>query len=168
MKLYDIQKDLLELLTAIENGDIPQEAIADTLESVEGDYNNKIDNIACYIKSLNAEADAIKAEAAILTERQKAKQNKADNLKQYIKFSMQTIGKSKVETARNKISLQATAASVHIADEAKFIEWAKANKDDLLDYKDPTIKKTAIKDYINLGNKIDGVSLEKGETIIIK
>ena len=168
MKLYEIEQSLLELLQAIERGDIPSEAIADTLESVEGDYNTKIDNIACYIKSLRSEAFAIKHEADALTERAKAKQNHADRLKQYIFDSMTKLNKDKIETTRNALQIRNTPPAVKISDESAFIEWAQANKDDLLDYKPPTIKKTAVKDYIKVGNTIVGVTLEGGKTVVIK
>jgi len=168
LKLYEIEQSLLELLQAIESGDIPSEAIADTLESVEGDYNTKIDNIACYIKALRSEAEAIKREADTLTERAKAKQNHADRLKQYIFDSMAKLNKDKIETARNALQIRNTPPAVKISDETEFIAWAQENADDLLDYKPPTIKKTAVKNYINAGNTIAGVTLESGKTLAIK
>ena len=53
MKLYEIANDYLALLQAIDEGEIPEEAIADTLEAIEGEIEFKADNLACVLKTLN-------------------------------------------------------------------------------------------------------------------
>ena len=52
MKLYEINEKYSILLESIENGDIPEECIKDTLDSVEGELIDKLDNIVSYIKKL--------------------------------------------------------------------------------------------------------------------
>jgi len=41
MNLYEISSNYRALLEAIESGDIPEDAVADTLEAVGGDWTQK-------------------------------------------------------------------------------------------------------------------------------
>jgi hypothetical protein len=41
MNLYEINTEYLALMSAVENGEIPEEAIADTLEGIEGLFDFK-------------------------------------------------------------------------------------------------------------------------------
>jgi hypothetical protein len=55
MKLYELANDYLALMQAIDNGEIPEEAIADTLESITAGIEEKADNIACLLKNIEAD-----------------------------------------------------------------------------------------------------------------
>ena len=134
MKLYEIAADYQNFIEMIENGDIPPEAINDTLESIQDMLNEKADNIACLIKNLTADVTAIKEEEKNLADRRKSKENQIERLKTYLSDTMQINGIPKIETARNKISFR-KSESVEIENECNFIEWAIKNHDDLLTYK---------------------------------
>lgn len=166
MKLYEITDNYMKLLEAISSGDIPEEAIADTLEAVEGDFTDKIDNVSCYIKSLRAEAEAIKNEAAILAARAKIKLNEADRLTEFIKNAMTVAGKNKLETPRCKIMIKQNPESVTVG--ADFISWAMVHNAELLSYADPTPDKAKIKSELQAGVDIPGCTLTRGERIEIK
>lgn len=167
MKLYEIAADYANLLEAIERGDIPEEAIADTLESVVSILEDKADNIACMIKNLNAEAEAIKAEEKRLAERRKAKERQAEGMKEYLAETLLQAGYTKVETARNRISFRKNEKTV-VDDEAAFIEWAQKHNDDLLTYSAPTVNKTAVKTAIANGVAVVGAHVEATQNIQIK
>jgi hypothetical protein len=130
-------------LDKVAAGEVPDEAINDTLESIEGEFEDKADNIACFLKSLIYEAKAIKEEIDTLSERMKAKQAKADKLQDYLYGCMKTFGKTKLETARNVLQIKINPPSVEVGN--GFVEWAKQFRDDLLSYKDPTPDKKLIK-----------------------
>lgn len=167
MKLYEIAADYENLLAAVEAGEIPEEAISDTLESMTALLEDKADNIACLIKNLTAEAEAIRAEEINLAERRKAKERRIDGLKTYLGETLLRAGYDKLETARNRISFR-KSESVTVADEAKFVEWAVKHHDDLLTYKEPTINKTAIKKALASGEEIAGAVIESKSNIQIK
>lgn len=93
-------------MLAIENGDIPEEALTDTLESITSLLDEKADNIACWIKQLTAEAEAIKAEEDKLAERRKRKLKRAERLTEYLSECLTNAGRTKIETPRNVISFQ--------------------------------------------------------------
>ena len=167
MKLYEITAEYERFLAAIDAGEIPEEAIKDTLESIEALLEDKADNIACMIKQLKAEAAAIKAEEATLADRRKAKENTVERLTTYLSETLLAAGKTKIETARNKISFR-KSASVVFDDEAAFVEWARDCRDDLLTYKTPTVNKTAIKEAIANGEAVNGARIESKNNIQIK
>lgn len=168
MKLYEISELYTDFMFALENGEIPDEAIADTLEGIEATFLDKADNIACMVKSYEAEAAAIKEEQAKLAERAKAKQAHADSLKKYLAAHMLKVGMLKAESPRVRLSFRKSEA-VEIANEAEFVEYAlAAGRDDLLKYKAPDINKTAIKAAIKNGETVQGAAIVEKQNLQIK
>ncbi len=167
MRLYEIAADYRAFLDAVEAGEIPEDAIADTLESIAVVLEEKADNIACMLKNLDAEVRAIKAEETALAERRKAKESQYDRIKTYLSDTLQNAGYTKIETARNKISFR-KSESVVIEDEGAFVEWARDNHRDMLAFKEPTINKTAVKKALAGGEEVVGASIESKQNIQIK
>lgn len=168
MKLYELTGELKNLFDDIESGVIPEEAIADTLAMVEGDFLDKVDDVACAYKNYLAEAEAIKAEAKRLSERAKRKENCAEKLKDYLSYNLMAVGKDKYESAKNAISFRRSEA-LKIDDEASFIEWCKKRKKAFLAVKEEVkVDKKAITEAIKGGFSHDGVSIESKMNIQIK
>lgn len=126
MTLYELTSAYRNLVEAIEAGEIPEEAINDTLEAVGGEFELKCDNVACAIKNLLAEAEMIKAEEEKLAERRKRKLASADRLSEYLSASMQRAERMKLETPRNSITHRRSLA-IRITDEEAFLCWADKN-----------------------------------------
>ena len=168
MNLYEIGQSRLELLQAIENGEIPEEAIADTLAGIDGDFGSKADDIACFIKSLLSDKQAIKTEVDVLLERADAKQHKADRLIDYLYQQIKLAGKVKIETPRNVLQIKTNPPAVQIGNVESFIAWAKGNAADLLAFKEPLPDKKAIKQALQNGDVIPGAELVRGEKLAIK
>lgn len=168
MKLYEIGAAYQQLQEDIENGLIPEEAIPDTLECITMALDEKADNIACLIKNLQAEAQAIKAEEEKLAERRKSKEKEADRLTQYLSDILLQSGYKTIETARNKITFRKNPPKVVIDDEKAFIEWAAENAKYFLKYANPTVNKTAVKDAITSGAVVMGAQIISEERISIK
>lgn len=166
MKLYELTNDYLALMQAIENDELPEEAIADTLEAITASIEDKADNIACALKNLEAECKAIKAEEDRLAERRKAKEKSHKRIKQYLSDTLQNAGLTKIETARNCITFR-KSESVEV-DEETFITWAQKNRDDLLTYSAPSVNKTEIKKALKDGIEIVGAELRINQNIQIK
>jgi hypothetical protein len=168
MKLYELAADYQNLLDAIENGEIPEEALIDTLESVTVLLEDKADNIACMVKELTAEAEAIKAEEDKLKARRAAKLKRAERLTVYLQECLTNAGRTKIETARNVITFRKTPGKVVLDDEPGFIEWAQENAGVFLKHAAPTVDRTAIAAYIRDGGRLPGVSIESSQNISIK
>lgn len=166
MKLYELANDYVALMQAIENEELPEEAIADTLEAITGEIEDKADGIACVLKSLDAEIFAIKAEEHNLAERRKAKENAKERIKQYLADTLLGLGIDKVETARNKITFR-KSESVEVDDDT-FFEWACKNGSHLLTYTAPKPNKTEIKKALKAGEEIEGARIVSGQNIQIK
>jgi hypothetical protein len=166
MKLYEIANDYLALMQAIENDEIPEEAIADTLEAIVAEIEDKADNIACLLKNIDADIVAIKAEEAKLEERRKVKEKSAERIKQYLSDVLQSAAIDKVETARNRITFR-KSESVEL-DEGAFVAWAMENCNDLLTYSAPKANKTEIKKALKGGQAIEGAKLVVNQNIQIK
>ena len=83
--IYQLTAALESFIEACEAGEIPEEAINDTLESLEGEIDMKLDDIACACKNLEATICAINAEEEKLEERRKSKERQLARLKEYMK-----------------------------------------------------------------------------------
>jgi hypothetical protein len=165
MKLYALANDYIALMQAIDNDELPEECIADTLEAITGEIEIKADNIACMLKNIEAEVKAIKEEEANLATRRKTKEKAYERLKEYLSATLQSLSIDKVETARNKITFR-KSESVEIDD--TFIEWAQKNREDLLKYSAPTANKTEIKNLLKGGAELQGAQLISKSNIQIK
>ncbi len=166
MRLFEITAAYQSFVDAVENGEIPESAIADTLESITATLEEKADNTACVIKNITAEILALRAEERKLAERRRIKENQVERLREYLANALLQSGYNKIETARNKISFR-KSESVKIDDESAFIEWAMKDNDEYLTYKEPTINKTAIKKALADGKEIKGARMEQKQNLQI-
>ena len=158
MKLYEIDNAILECID-FETGEIID---VDKLNELQIEREAKIENVACWIKELKAEAEAIKAEKLALAERQRVAENKAESLKKWLAYALN--GK-KFKTARCSVSFRATE-SVEVTEEG--LEALMKEHNELLTYKAPEPNKKAIKDAIKDGLNVAGVQLVQNVSTIIK
>lgn len=140
----------------------------DTLEGIEGEFDEKAENIAVYVKSMLAMAKTLKAEEDNLKARRKRCEKSAERMKAYLLNSMQELGRNKIEMPKAVISTRNNAPSLVVDDELSFIEWAQKNNDDLLEYELPKIKKNDTKALYKKGEKVPFVHLEQKTSLIIK
>ena len=166
MKLYEINQKYLEILDAIENEEIPVDCIKDTLDSIEGDFELKIDSIVSYIKNLKIEKEAIKDEIKTLQARVESKENKIDGLTEYVKTSMEIFNKKKIETSRNVISLRKTPEKLVIKNEELAKE--KLTKIEGGVIIETRINKQLLKEKLKEGEKFEFAELKAGKTLTIK
>lgn len=108
MKLYELAEEYNELNALLDQEDTDPQAVADTLESLAGEFEEKADNIACLIKDCLSDAEALKNEAAALEARHKAKKAKADRLMDYLYQQMSAVGRKELETPRNLLKIKST------------------------------------------------------------
>lgn len=91
MTLYEINSAILACYTEVvdpETGEISEEVFdQELLENLKLQLADKVDGIACWIKNLTAEAEALKAEEAKLAKRRKAAENRIESLKSYLVYA---------------------------------------------------------------------------------
>lgn len=158
MKLYDIDKSISDCVDA-ETGEVID---IEKLESLQMEREQKIDNIACWYKSLVADAEGIKKEKDALAQRQKSKENEAARIKEYLSYLLDG---QKIETARNKISWR-TSKQVHITDVSQVLSheaYIKPRK-----YDESEINKTAVKEALQSGINVPGAELVTNLNLQIK
>lgn len=168
--LYEIDRRIEEILDRLysqvddSTGEVPEsisEAILVELDALNEERAEKLDNIGAYIKSLTAEASAIKAEIDSLKDRLDKKQKKIESLSKYVKFNLILHNEKKFETARVAFSFR-KSEKVAISDESilpkKYLKKEVTYKPD----------KTAIKEALKNGQKVRGAVLEENQNLQIK
>lgn len=137
------------------------------LVAKEDEFDIKAENVAQYIKNLDVEIAALADEKKRIDARKKVKENKLERMKEYLKNCMLQTGREKIETAKVKLSIRNNAESVSIADEKAFTEYYKESDPRFFKFK-AEIDKTAIKKLLQSGENIDGVTLERKKSLLIK
>lgn len=161
MKLYEINaalEYLLEHYIDPETGEIT-EGVEAALEELDLQRTEKLENIACYIKDLDAEAKAICDEEKALAARRRTAERKADSLKGYLQWAL---AGEKFSSPRCAVSFRKSVA-VEVDPEALAFLPER-----FLRFKDPEADKTAIKDALKAGETISGCRLVDNVNMIIK
>lgn len=158
MTIYEIDGAILDCID-IETGEVID---VDRLTELQMEREKKVENVACWIKELKAEADAIKAEKQALADRQRVAENKVESLKRWLAYALD--GK-KFSTARCAVSFR-SSESVEVTEHG--LEALMKEHDELLTYKKPEPNKTAIKQAIKDGLSVSGVQLVQNVSAIIK
>ena len=153
MNLYEIDSAILECVD-IESGEVFDEA---KFEELSLTRDAKIENICLWIKNLKAEAEALKAEKDAFAQRQKAAENKMENLKRYISGYLEG---TPFKSAKVNVSFR-KSESLDIAEGAVIPE-------EYLKYKEPDIDKVGLKTAVKRGLCIEGVSIVENSNIQIK
>lgn len=197
MKLYELTESFAELFSQFEdineyepdtdaddqpidgNGDIIEDVEAykgkmltawfDTLEGIEGEFDEKAESIAVYIKQLKAEANILKFEKSAIAKRQSQKEREVEKLAAYLLNAMKAIGRSKVDMPHAVVSIRNNAPSLVIDDEISFVEWAEEhNLTHLLKYSMPEVKKNDVKALCKKGEEIPFVHMESKQSLSVK
>lgn len=168
MKLYEIADNYRGFMAAVDAGEIPEDAVEDTLDGIAGEFEQKADNIACLIKELRLEAQAIKEESDALLARQRRKAASADRLARYLLNNMQAMGQGKIETARNRIAIRKTPAACRILDEDTLLGYLQMQGMEDCIKREISIKKREVMARLKEGTELPGVHLESGERLEIK
>ncbi|MGK9174155.1 siphovirus Gp157 family protein [Yokenella regensburgei] len=158
-KLYEIANSYAKLM----DSDFDADEIADTLEGMEGELSDKIEQLLAICKNESTYAERLRDEAKNLTERAVCIENKVANIRAYIATSLETAGKKSIRAGIHQVTVRAPSRSVEITDSAllphEYVEYdtvIKANK-------------LAIKHQIEAGIDVPGAALKVGKpSLIIK
>lgn len=169
MNLYEIDKrinDTIEFCCDLETGELlDDEMLENTLNDLELSKEEKLTNIAKYIKNLKADAKALQEEKLKFAKRQSVAENKIKRLKKYVDdFIRNTQGEDfnnfKFKDVNNTISYR-KSQSLEIDD------IDKINKNFLKVEKTVRDKKELAKALKN-GLNIDGCHLEEKYSLQIR
>ena len=146
-----------------------QTAWFDTLDAIEGEFDIKAENIACFIKQLEGDLELIKKQKAAFERRHKVKENQLERMKDYLLECMNKSKRSKIDMPKAKITVKNNAESAKFDSEKDFIKMCMSKGlDDYLRYKDPEINKMAVKSALKSGQIIPGARLGRTQSLVIK
>lgn len=170
MTLYDIDAQIAaldgaaedDMLIDAETGELV--SVSQALDALRMEREEKLENVACWVKNLSAEADAIREEENRLVKRRKAAETKAANLKSWLLAAMtrEDGTTDKLKTGRVAVSVKRNPPNT-VVDDEEMLPW---------EYK--TVKqivaqdKAAIKAAILAGEEVPGAHLEYGRSVVIK
>lgn len=106
MNLYELTSNYLTLQQMLEDPEADAQMIADTMEALDGDIEEKADNYAKVIKNMEATIIAIKSEQERLTNKKNLLEMSIKTLKKNLEASMIATGKRKFKTDLFSFSIQ--------------------------------------------------------------
>ena len=152
--LYDIQRGITDCVDE-ETGEVID---FEKLSALTMELSEKIENIALWIKNLEADAEAFKREEEAFEERKKAAANKAESLRRYLDTALNG---QKFATERVSVSFRCSKA-VQIAENTELpAEYIKTKVEKLPD-------KKKIGDALKNGIAIPGCALVTNRNMQIK
>lgn len=151
--LYTINQEILNCVN-LETGEILDEQ---AFEALQMERNEKLENIALWVKNLLSEAEALKAEEKAFAERRKSAENRAESLKRYLDSALKG---QKFNTTKVAISYR-KSTSVDI-DESKL---PASYLQEVVTYK---IDKRDIGEKLKAGEEIEGATLVTNNNIQVK
>ena len=164
MTLYELTTEYMELLAMLEDPDVDEDLIADTLEGIDGELEVKADGYARVMRQMDADAKAIKAEEERLANRRKSLENRAANLKGRLQQMMEITGKVKFKTELFSFGIQKNPAAV-VIDE----QYIENIPEEYLIQQEPKIDRAKLKEDLKAGKDLDGIAhLEQTESLRIR
>lgn len=161
MKLYELSAEYAQFQRLIESEEFDEKTIADTLESIKGEIEEKGKNVAAYMQNLEADVDALKAAEQRIAARRKSAESRAEWLKNYLRDNMERCGISKIECPEFSISLRKAGDICNIVDESKLPEEYTKTKTVITPDKALILK--ALKD----GYEVPGAEIGKAKAALV-
>ena len=159
--LYEISKQYQELAALAESGDEDLAiAVRDTMEGIEGEFQEKGKALAMVTLNMDGDLDAIQAQIDRLSERKRILQNRKDSLKEYLRTNMEAAGISKITHPLFTITLGKGKPIVVIDEESQI-------PDEYMNTKvTSTPAKAEIAKAIKEGKEVPGAHSEIGKSSI--
>lgn len=157
MNLYELGDNY----RAIQEMDLDEETLRDTLDSIVGEAEQKVENIVKWIRNLKGENIAIKEEETRLKNKRIANENKIKSLSLYLEDFLKTSGLTKIKTELFTVSLQNNPPSVKVYD-------ATLIPAQYLIEQSPVVDKTMIKELLKQGEEIPGAELQQTKGLRIR
>lgn len=157
--LYELTGQYLALMEIAEEAD--PDVLRDTLEGINGEFEDKADNCAKVIRNLEGNVEAIKAEIERLEKKKKGWENSIQSIKKNLERSMIITGKRKFKTLLFSFGIQKNTPSVSVKDESKVPAqfWKK---------QDPKLDRTSLKEFLKENGNTEYAELVQGESLRIR
>lgn len=161
--IYEITGDIRKLWDLMEEGELDDDMIFDAMMNSQEELAIKLEGYCKWIKNMESEAEAIKAEEKRLAARRKTLENTIERAKKAMQYAMDVAGEKKVKGKLFSISLQNNPASV-VLDE----QYMENIPEKYLIHKTDINKRLMAEDIKN-GVDLEGLAhLEQSEGIRIR
>lgn len=162
--LYEITEDFRRLYEMADEYDLSPEDIADTLESLQYELEEKADGYAIIMRQLEGDIALLKTEIDRLSSRKKTVENNIKRMKQGLETAMKAADRPKIKTKLFSFSVQKNPPSV-VMDE----QYIENIPDEYLIPQEPKIDKKKIKEDLKAGVNLEGLAhLEQTEGLRIR
>lgn len=99
MNIYELTDQYKAVEEMLYDGDTDEQVILDTLESIDGEIEDKADNFAKLIKNALSDAEILGAEEERIRKRRLSIENRVKRLKDTLQANLEYVGKTKFKTA---------------------------------------------------------------------
>lgn len=162
MNLFDLNDAFTRVKEMLDNEELDNTALIDTLESIEVDRDTKFDNIATWIDNNNADIEFLKKRIKDLQDAKKALENRNKSLMDYLTSAIDHAGLKEVRTDNHILKPRNYRASTVISDEESLPVEFKTTVETI------KIDKTAIYNALKNGESVPGAHLEANRKTTIK
>jgi predicted transcriptional regulator len=160
-QLYKISEDYQGLMELVESGEVTTDMIADTLEGVQGMFEEKANAVVTIANQYERNLEMVQYEIDRLTAMKKALQGQRDSLKEYLRENMERTGITKIECPLFKITLRKATQTCEVLSEVDL-------PDDYVSVKTTIAPdKRKILADLKAGKEIPGAILATGKTSIL-
>lgn len=159
-KLTLIAQTMSDLKNSLD--EVDPEVLADTLESLEGEFTDKVEFLIGLSKEYQSYADACKQEEERLNQRRKSYERKVEGIKDFIKSQMIYADLKKLNYPLFTVSVQMNPPAV------KFYDEMSVPVDYRITKLTEAIDKKAILEALKSGDTVPGAMLEQGQSLRIK
>ena len=157
MNLYELSQNYL----AVQDMDLEPETLKDTLDSIEEAIEVKAENIAKWIRNLEADKKAFEEEEKRFKEKKQAADNRIKSLKQYLEDNMRLTGKTKFKAGFFSFAIQNNPPSVEVFDETLIPKQ-------FLIEQPVKIDRAGIKELLKAGEEVPGAELKQTKGLRIR
>lgn len=145
LSLYEMAEDYRAALAVLAEADVDDQAVADTLEGLQGELSLKAANVAAFLLNLEAEAEATRAAEERIRKRRQLLEKRSAQLRDYLLGSLLRAGiaeiaaldhsfRARVLRGRESVvvedagALPADFVRVHVTEEPDKVRIAQAIK----------------------------------------
>lgn len=162
--LYVLANEYRQAADKLADMDLDEQTIADTLDGLSGELEDKATNVMMFARNLEATAEQIKAAEAQMAARRKAIERKADGLRRYVLGAMQATGIKKIACPHFEMSVRANPPAVEVFDKDQVPSFYMREPEP----QPPVPDKSAIKAELQAGRDVPGCRLASSHRLEIK
>ncbi len=158
--LYELTEQLRELENIEADGEQMALAVLDTMQAIQGEFDEKAKAVAAVICNMDSDAEAIDAEIARLSARKKVITNRQESIREYLRHNMEASGITKISHPLFTITL-AQGREIAVIDNPALIP------DELMYVKtEMRPEKAEILRMLKEGKEVPGAHIERSKSSV--